>query len=200
MECAQFRISPSKIRWHRHFPPIDVFGLCCAVRICFKVPRCWLLPEYYKNIPCMPALFLLPQNILLSSFSYLLFYLFGSDFAKLISVPQVLRYFIYSNSLQIPRLDAAFDGHTGISDIRACLVISRFVRKERAYSAQLQDTFPSVYDRNFIFCHKRLSQWATVLQRTVSCRCRSRRLQGYFCFLRISAASGGCSWWDVPSA
>ena len=24
-----------------------------------------LLPEYYKNIPCIPALFLLPQNILL---------------------------------------------------------------------------------------------------------------------------------------
>lgn len=34
----------------------------------------------------MPALFLLPQNILLSSFSYFLFYLFGSDFAKLISL------------------------------------------------------------------------------------------------------------------
>ena len=34
----------------------------------------------------MPALFLLPQNILLSAFSYFLFYLFGSNFAKLISV------------------------------------------------------------------------------------------------------------------
>ena len=42
--------------------------------------------------------------------------------------------------------------------------------------------------------------WATVLQRTGSCRCRNRRLQGHFYFLRISAASGGCSWWAVPSA
>ena len=39
-----------------------------------------------KISPCMSALFLLPQNILLSSFSYFLFYPFGSDFAKLISV------------------------------------------------------------------------------------------------------------------